>query len=458
MRIQLRFAFLLGSMALAFMFANSAAAQCTASTCPLGLNTNSRGQIGNGLPLPITARQPLGVPGTLPTGPPGTPGTGVATIIIDAGDRVAPKFHPTNPIPNVFQQSPSPGTPTNNPRSLMLPPGQFRVPQIAAPPNSKLAKVPVFTLNPAVFQVNTSLLISNPRVGSPSPVLQAGGRTGPATLTWCPGTAVTPIATAGFNPGCLSPQVNGTGGSTLFNGLARYVATKNQFGGPGTGTTTGRVAGPVCTAGGCSVGGPRAVGTANATVYHNVNGLTGGVIPCQGPGFAGTNVIAGCQIAVSVPVPITNGVFGGPLGQQVVNPQGLTLSAIRTASVGQNGTILGIGAIVPTGGPFFNGAWPQQGVTSVGLPATTGMLTISVTGQAGPVPEIFKRSGYDGRNATGSGLLSLVGGALSNRTFSGPNANRTWITYWLPEPGALVAGTSALMMLGGCHWLVRRRR
>jgi hypothetical protein len=192
------------------------------------------------------------------------------------------------------------------------------------------------------------------------------------------------------------------------------------------------------------------VGTANATVYHNVNGLTGGKLPCTGTAL--------CQMAVSVPVPITNGVFGATLGKQVVNPQGLTLSAIRTGTIGANGTILGIGAVVPSGGPFLNGAWPQQGVTSVGLPATTGMLTISVTGQAGPVPEIFKRSGYDGRNAAGSGLLSLVGGALSNRTFSGPNANRTWITYWLPEPGALVAGTSALMMLGGCHWLVRRRR
>jgi hypothetical protein len=437
-------------MALAFMFANSAAAQCTANTCPLGLNTNSRGQIGNGLPLPITGRQPLGVPGTIATGPPGTPGTGVATVIYDAGDRVAPKYHPTNPIPNVFQQSPSPGTPANNPRSLIFPPGQFRVPPIAAPPNSKLAKVPVFTLNPAVFQVNTSLLISNPRVGDPSPVLAAGGRTGPATLTWCPGTPVTPITSTGFNPGCFSPSVNGTGGPTLFNGLARYVATKNQFGGPGTGKTTGMNAGPACTAGGCSVNGPRVVGTANATVYHNVNGLTGGKLPCTGTAL--------CQMAVSVPVPITNGVFGATLGKQVVNPQGLTLSAIRTGTIGANGTILGIGAVVPSGGPFLNGAWPQQGVTSVGLPATTGMLTISVTGQAGPVPEIFKRSGYDGRNAAGSGLLSLVGGALSNRTFSGPNANRTWITYWLPEPGALVAGTSALMMLGGCHWLVRRRR
>jgi len=295
--------------------------------------------------------------------------------------------------------------------------------------------------------VNTSLLISNPRTGSPSPVLAAGGRTGPATITWCPGS---PAPTGAVNPGCLGPNTTALGGPTLFNGLARYTATKNQFGGPGTGRTLGQNGGPVCTANSCNATGARAPGTANATVYHNVNGLPGTKLPCLGG--------PACQIAISVPVPITNGVFGGVFGASVVNPQGLTLSAVRTASIGANGTILGIGAVVPTGGPFFNGAWPQQGVTSFGLPATTGMLTISVTAQAGPVPEVFVRTGFDGRNAAGSGLLNTVGGAISTRTFSGPNGNRTWTTYYLPEPGALVAGASALMMLGGAHLLIRRRR
>jgi hypothetical protein len=83
-------------------------------------------------------------------------------------------------------------------------------------------------------------------------------------------------------------------------------------------------------------------------------------------------------------------------------------------------------------------------------------LTLSAT--AASPDEIFIRQGHDGRNANGSGLLSLVGGSLSNRSLSGPNANRVWQTYWLPEPSALATGASALMILAGCHGLVRRRR
>jgi len=418
MKFQTRFAFLVGAMAVSFFFASSASAQCTATSCPLGPQSNTRGQIGNGLPLPITAK-------------PGQTG-----LITNANDRVVPGYVLGIPgAPTTVMQGPS-GT-------LTFAGGSFRSP-------GPLVKLPVFLFNSAVFQVNTSLLISNPRLGVSSVTphtVKPGGRTGPAVVTWCPGDpSPTGTPLLGFNPGC--PAGNG-GVGNLFNGLARYTATSNQFGGPARGRTMGQNAGPVCTADACNATGPRAPGTANATVYHNVAGLAGTQLPCNGPG---------CQVAVSVPVPITDGVFGGAFNNFVTNPQGLTLSAIRTANIGANGTILGLGAVVPTGGPFFNGAWPQQGVTSFGLPGTTGMLTISVTAPFGPVPEVFVRTGNDNRDASGNGVVNIVGGALSNRTFSGPNANRTWATYYLPEPGALLAGASALMMLGGCHFLVRRRR
>ena len=84
MNFQTRFAFLLGAITVSFLLASAAYAQvllpspgpCTATECPLGIQSNTRGQIGNGLPLPITAR-------------PGQTG-----VITNANDRVLPCFHP----------------------------------------------------------------------------------------------------------------------------------------------------------------------------------------------------------------------------------------------------------------------------------------------------------------------------------------------------------------------------
>jgi hypothetical protein len=442
MKFQTRFAFLLGAITVSVLFAAAASAQflpggapCGPTSCRLGPQSNTRGQIGNGLPLPITAK-------------PGQTGA-----ITNANDRVVPGYVlgiPGAPI-SVGQSGGGPN-PSISPATITFPPGQFRSP-------GPLVKLPVFNFNQAVFQVNTSLLISNPRVGLPSPTVMAGGRTGPATVTYCPGDVLPAGTLPAGNPGCVGqfPGAAGIPGvqGSLFNGIARYQKTKNQFGGPARGRTTGANNGPACTALACNAGGARVPGTANATVYQNVAGLTGMQLPCD-PAVAAPGV---CQVAISVPVPITDGVFGGPFGAVVSNPLQIQLSAVRTANIGGNGTILSIGALVPAGGPFFNGAWPRQGVTSFGLPGTTGMLTISVSAPfGGGAPERFIRTGFDGRDASGNGIVNIVGGALSNRSFSGPNANRTWATYYLPEPGALVAGASALMMLGGCHLLVRRRR
>jgi hypothetical protein len=427
----MRFAYLIGSIALSFFLASSAYAQCTATTCPIGPESETRGQIGNGLPLPITAQLPQFVETTfMTTGG----GTKTAQIIWEAGDRV-------KPINGAFvnQENNGGATPTNNPRSIMMPGGTFKS-------LGPLLKIPVFLANNGVFQVNTSLQISNPRTDQPSAVAAKSGRTGPSTVTYCPGSTVpTGTPMGGFNPGCLGGINSGD-----FNGLARYTATKNQFGGPVTGKNTGMNGGPAFTPGGSETSMNGVLpGSANATVYINFSGLKGTQLPCLGG--------AGCQVAIETPDVVSSGVFGGAFqSTPLFDPPNLQMSAIHTASIGAAGTILHIGKYVPTGGPFGNGAWPKQAVTSYGLPGTTGRLTISVT--AADPDEIFIRQGYDGRNANGSGLLSIVGGALSNRTLSGPNANRTWATYWLPEPGALVAGASALMMLGGCHWLVRRRR
>lgn len=435
MTFNTRFAFLMSTITMSVLFAGSASAQfmpgssipCTPTSCTLGAETNARSQIGNGLPLPIT-------------GAPGQDG-----LITNANGRVRPAYIFGIPgAPNQVGQQ-------NGGATLTFPESQFRSP-------GPLVKLPVFNFNQAVFQVNTSLLINNPRPGGGSTTAMAGGRTGPATLTYCPGDTVGPAT----NPGCLA-QFPGTAGipgpnaqGALYNGIARYQRTTAQFGGGGNGQTLGQNGGPVCTANGCDVGGARAPGLANATVYRNVAGLSGGLLPCD-PVTKGAGI---CLVGISVPVAITDGVFGASFAKPaIVNPNGIQLNAVRSANIGGNGTILSIQGLSPNAGTFGNGAILQQGVTSYGLPGTTGMLTISVSQPfGGGAPERFVRTGNDNRDASGNGIVNIVGGALSNRFASGPNANRTWNTLYLPEPGALLAGASALLMLGGCHWLVRRRQ
>ena len=65
------------------LVASPASAQCTATTCPIGPASNSRTQIGNGLPLPITERRPGTVPGLMAPG-----GVNTAGMVFDAGGRV----------------------------------------------------------------------------------------------------------------------------------------------------------------------------------------------------------------------------------------------------------------------------------------------------------------------------------------------------------------------------------
>jgi hypothetical protein len=94
--------------------------------------------------------------------------------------------------------------------------------------------------------------------------------------------------------------------------------------------------------------------------------------------------------------------------------------------------------------------------TSVGFPWTTGMVKL-VAKSALAKGETFAITGKDSRTAMGAGTISLVSGALSNRKLSGPNANRSWARYTLPEPGAALGAAAALAVLGLCHGLVRRR-
>lgn len=361
---------------------------CVGTTC--GLGGQQRAQIGSGLPIPITTLPAqtgkiLSHPGAIAASP-------NATIM------------QTTNIVNTWM----------NPRKLTLSPAKFTYDE---PP----LQIGVFDANNAVFAVSTNLSVVNPNPANGPAMLSAGGRPGPATVTFCAG-GPGPFAT----PGCLGPKTLNTPafGEPDTNGLVRYTATRNQFGGIASGRTTG-----------------------TAQVLFNAGKAS--VLPC-----------AACLVAVSQATPGTAAVFGQTFGATVMNPPDINPTGVFVVPVGQFGTIDpldlttmnaqtdGAGNFVP-----FTG----QGATSWGFPLTTGRLTISVTQNNGD-PEIFIRTGADGRTPNGSGIVSLVSGTVSKRSLSGPNGNRGWVTLRIPEPGVLAAGSSALLMLAGCHWLVRRRQ
>ena len=60
--------------------------------------------------------------------------------------------------------------------------------------------MPQFPAGPLVFQVQTSVQVQLPAATA---TFRAGGRTGPATVTFCAGQTAT-IA-MGVNPACVSP-------------------------------------------------------------------------------------------------------------------------------------------------------------------------------------------------------------------------------------------------------------
>jgi hypothetical protein len=162
--------------------------------------SNARAQIGKGLPIPITSDPPpFGRARALPG----------ATVMQGTGPT--PSIVITRPI-------------------------------LSAPLITK--NVGRWKSNNKVLQLQTSLIVKWPRyVGGPTipvpsvssgnpVVLEKGGRTGPQTLTWCPGL---PLPTASYNASCAFPRPTvdpRTATIELFAAL-RYRGSIHQFGGLG---------------------------------------------------------------------------------------------------------------------------------------------------------------------------------------------------------------------------------
>jgi hypothetical protein len=94
-------------------------------------------------------------------------------------------------------------------------------------------------------------------------------------------------------------------------------------------------------------------------------------------------------------------------------------------------------------------------ITSLGLPWTTGEVSITATG--GPFPTLFRRNGYDNRTAKGFGTIQMVAPQLVRWEF--PNREAPWDRHtgaigvlrvkFVPEPsgwGMLVAGIVILAL------------
>jgi hypothetical protein len=364
-------------------------------------------QIGTGLPLPI--------------GPNGIFTGGQTTG--DAGnwpDLLVP------PNPNIqFGASP---TRTIMQNQSTAQGGAIVVPASAFTKPANLEIVGAFNTNPAVYQIATSVTY-----GWPS-----------ATATFSPGGAPGP-AILGTNGGGI---INYSGGAKSFGGAGQFAFSPGPFRGINGG---GSVAVPPNTLG----VDPVASVWINAFAALPATAMTLALVGASAPGsLAQPGALVSSTTTTMTVGGLTNtNIHNGPVTSMFGPIATAGFRAVNLTGqipVGPNGTVVSSLAV--------GGAGLTNMVTaSKGFPWTTGFLTVS---QPGAVPpEVFFLSGTDTRLA-GQGNLQMVSGALSLRALSGPNANRAWVRMQLavPEPSALLAVSGALLMLGACHTVVRRRR
>jgi hypothetical protein len=309
-------------------------------------------------------------------------------------------------------------------------------------PVNALSKVPVqntlgqFGQNPSLYAVATNLGFVWPATAA---TLSTGARTGAKTTTFT--TAL------GNNIRYSNPL------PSKFGGPARFALS--------AGPAAGRIPAVPVTLYGIAVPGP-----GNPACTHTALG---------GPNPA-------CVAALAQALPTGLAAAGGPVNNAVTTPGGTSLALLSTA----------LGAMtVPTGTKTWptktmqtmtNGPGPKPGIgigkfgtngtvsffaftggvargftnmaSSRGFPLTTGMLTISAPFALG-APEVFTITGMDNRTAGGAGTIQLVSGSLSQRTKSGPNANRGWVRLVLiPNSEVPALSTVSLAAMAGLMLLV----
>lgn len=367
----------LGCLLLALGWAGSAQAQ-------YALTADSAGelQIGTGLPLPV--------------GPAGIFLGGMTPMDAD-------NFPPLLINPNPTMMGISQNQSTTQGGKMVIPPGVLD--------NNVAAKRPpiaVFTTNPAVFQVRTTLNYAWPVATA---TFAPGG---------APGAAASTVVITGPGGTAMAPaQIIYSGSTKAFGGPAQFALSPGPFAG------TFRI--PPNGAGKLPI----------ATVWINFKGA----FPASA---AMTILIAGASNPLGKAAP------GAPLA----SPPGTTMFGPVAKGVGAAAVVGPMGTVIfsaPVAAPV-----PSNMVTaSEGFPWTTGFITLTQP-LAGPA-EVFYLEGTDNRVA-GNGNIQLVSGALSTRKLSGPNGNRGWLDLNLvPEPTTALGAAGALALLGLVHGLVRRR-
>jgi hypothetical protein len=316
-------------------------------------------------------------------------------------------------------------------------------------PASALSKSPVqktlgqFGQNPTLYAVATNLGFVWPNKAA---TLSTGARTGAKTTTFT---------------------------TALGNSIRYSNPLASKFGGPAqfaisAGPPSGRMPAVPVTIFGIAV--PTG-GAGNPACTHTA--LT--PVPFPGPGNPA------CVAGLGQALPTGIGAFGGPVGTaapfgvSVTTPGGTSLALVSTVigtmTVNGPGPLpgVGIGKFGANGDVTFFAFTPggsKRGFTNMassrGFPFTTGMLTISAPLAAG-APEIFTITGMDNRTAGGAGTIQLVSGSLSQRTKSGPNANRGWVRLVLAidpsvpalSPVSLAAMAGLMLLVAG--YTMRRR-
>ncbi|HEB91045.1 MAG TPA: hypothetical protein ENI85_15835 [Deltaproteobacteria bacterium] len=388
---------------------------CSGTIC--GLGGQIRGQTGFGHPAPLsTAPAQTGAFDGITIRTAAATPNGLAPVGEGLGQPG--QIKPT-PAATIMQTS------GPEPRALTLPVGVFRYDRASRSlPAIGIQGVAVVTNLDFAFPhpgTNATGMVVMGPLGSAlgSVMLSAGGRPGAPIVSFYAGASAN--GTPGTNYGATLMITPMAGNPAGVNGVARFVRTANQFGGVGLG---------------------RILGTAKQ--YFPIS--TGFTAPCTG-----------CVVRESIVPPPTVPVAGGPFGGVASRPGVLNPTALYTATIGANGTLVHLGnPVTSMGSPL---AFTGQDVLSVGFPLTTGRLSITVTSVAvGASTEMFRRTGIDARDANGNGVVALVSGSISTRNVTRGNANRSWITLEIPEPGALASAAAGGFALLAAHRVVRRRQ
>ena len=430
----------------------SAQAACDGGDCPITGGT-LRTMVGGGFIIPqVPSVQPF----TGPVGSPGNTGAGQMGF----GNTARGAIRPITGAKVTINKEGGTAAPFSIDVQLgqltygSLPPSQ--APKAGYYTTPILVQVPLNFFVAALMGVSTrngqsfpgetrvspsSLTANNPAatvIGGPMH-LEAGGRVGAATLTYC-AQAVVPAAPVpgtwtggctGFGTPTQSSMSSTMTPSQVAPVEVRYTATSNQFGGVGTQRQVKRTG-----------------GTNDWIGRINFNNF---IAPYNRDDMAD---LALKKVYPTLPQNLVEPVvWGATFGAVVQRIGGSSPGDMVSAFLTLNGAPADLNTVmVTTNTPGLGGPGTGMGLgqtsTSWGGPLTTGMVTVQNIPGGTVLPSTWSNTGNDQRTVGGQGMVSLVSGSLSSRNISGPGTSRTLLTLQLPEPSmalGLFVGMAALV-------------